>query len=82
MLQKLTKTLVGTMAVLCVVSTLALAEEMTCSQDDGKNCLMAKDADNQEVKVMVLGAKVGDKLVCVEKDDGTVVCRPAVMMQK
>ena len=55
---------------------------MTCSQDDGKNCLMAKDADNQEVKVMAPGAKVGDKLVCVEKDDGTVVCRPAVMMQK
>ena len=82
MIRKLTQTLAGAVAMLCVVSTLALAEGMTCSQDDGKNCTMAKNADGDEVKVMVLGAKVGDKLDCTDKDDGAMACKKAVMMQK
>ena len=82
MIWKLTKTLAGAVAMLCVVSTLALAEGMTCSQDDGKNCTMAKNADGEEVTVMVPSAKVGDKLDCTDKDDGTMACKKAVMMQK
>jgi hypothetical protein len=82
MIRKLTQTLAGAVAMLCVVSTLALAEGMTCAQDDGKNCTMAKNADGEEIMVMVPGAKGGDKLDCTDKDDGTMTCKKAVMMKK
>jgi hypothetical protein len=69
MRRTMAKTLAGAVAVLCVVSTLALAEEMTCSKDNGKDCIMVKDANGDEVEVMVSGVKAGDKLICTQTRD-------------
>ena len=69
MRRTMAKTLACAVAVLCVVSTLALAEEMTCSKDNGKDCIMAKDANGDEVEVMVSGVKAGDKLTCTQTRD-------------
>ena len=47
----------------------AMAEEMTCSKDDGTHCLMAKDAHGDEVEVRVAEVKAGEKLLCTEQRD-------------
>lgn len=87
MLQKLTKVLAGATATLCITVSLALAAtptELTCSQAVEQGCTMAKDAENKEVLVAVLGAKVGDKLLCIPREPGNLACkvttgkRPAV----
>ena len=57
------------MAVLCVVSTLALAGEMTCAKDGGIHCIMAKNAKGDEVEVLVFKVKVGDTLTCTPQGD-------------
>src|SRR5437016_12792245 len=62
MIQKLTKTLGLAVAVLCVVSTLAVAGEMTCTKADDKGCIMAKGADGKEMAVIGAGMKMGDKM--------------------
>jgi hypothetical protein len=46
-----------------------MAEEMTCSKDDGKHCIMAKDAHGDEVEVLVSEVKAGGKLTCTEQRD-------------
>ena len=66
------------MAVLCVVSILALAEEMTCAKDDGMNCIMAKNAKGDEVEVLVFKVKVGDPLTCTPQGD-LMLCQKAPM---
>src|SRR5262245_34312152 len=48
MLHQFGKTLGGAMAVLCLVSTLAMADEMTCTAGDGKgNCTAATGPDGK-----------------------------------
>src|SRR5687767_12488137 len=59
------KTLGGAMAVLCVVSTLAAATEMTCAKDDGKGqCIAATDPDGKMIVVVGDGLKAGEQMEC------------------
>ena len=49
----------GAMAVLCLVSTLAMADEMTCTAGDGKgNCTAATGPDGKVVVVVGEGAAI------------------------
>ena len=54
-------------AVLFVVSTLAVAGEMMCTKADDKGYTMAKGADGKEMAVMGAGMKMGDKIDCMSK---------------
>ena len=76
---KLVKTIGFVIAVLCIVSTLAVAGEMTCTKADEKGCMMAKGADGKEVAVMGTGMKMGDKMDCMS-EDGHMECK--AMMKK
>ena len=67
MVRKLLQTLVLVLAVLFIVSTVALAAEMTCTEAEANGCTMAKGGDGKETKVTAPGAKVGDKLNCDDK---------------
>jgi len=67
MVRKLLHTLVLVLAVLFIVSTVALAAEMTCTEADANGCTMAKGGDGKESKVTAPGVKVGDKLNCDDK---------------
>jgi lipid-binding SYLF domain-containing protein len=68
MLRQCGKTVGGVLAVLCLVSTWAVAAEMTCTASDGKgNCTAAVGADGKAVVVVGEGVKVGDKMECVDK---------------
>jgi hypothetical protein len=68
MLRILGKTLGGALAMLWLVSSLAVATEMTCAKDDGKGqCIAATDADNQTVVVVGEGIKAGEKMSCVDR---------------
>jgi len=67
MLRKLLQTLALVLLVLCIVSTVALAADMTRTEADKNGCTMAKGGDDKETKVAAPGAKVGDKLTCDEK---------------
>jgi len=78
MRRTMAKTFACAVAVLCVVSTLALAEEMTCAKDDGMNCIMAKNAKGDEVEVLVFKVKVGDPLTCTPQGD-LMLCQKAPM---
>jgi len=54
--------------VLCLVSTMAMAVEMTCIASDGKgNCTAATGPDGREVVVVGEGLKPGDKMECVDR---------------
>jgi hypothetical protein len=56
------------MAVLCLVSTLAMATEMTCAKDDGKGqCIAATDPDGQTVVVVGEGLRTGERMNCVDR---------------
>ena len=78
MLRKLMTTLVFAVAVMLVVSTLAVAMEMTCSKADDKGCTMAKDAQGKEMPVMGTGMKMGDKMDCMDKG-GKMECHKGTM---
>jgi hypothetical protein len=68
MLQTLGKTLGGALAVLCLVSTLAVATERTCTRTDGKgSCTVAVGTDGKEVIVDGPGVKVGARVVCDDR---------------
>lgn len=82
MIRKLAKTLGFAVAVMCVVSTLAVAGEMTCTKADDKGCTMAKGADGKEMAVMGAGMKMGDKMDCMSKDGKMMECMKAGMMKK
>lgn len=81
MIRTFAKTLAFVVALLCVVSTLAVAGEMTCTKADEKGCTMAKGADGKEMAVMGSGMKMGDKMDCMSKD-GKMECMKAGMMKK
>jgi hypothetical protein len=67
MVRKLLQTIMVVLAVLVLVSTVAMAADMTCTEADKNGCTMAKGGDDKETKVAAPGAKVGDKLTCDEK---------------
>jgi predicted ribosome-associated RNA-binding protein Tma20 len=79
MLRILGKTLGSALAVLCLVSSLAVATEMTCAKDDGKGqCIAAMDPDGQTVVVVGEGLKAGEQMDCVDRGN-MVACQPLVM---
>jgi len=66
------KTLGGLLAALCLVSTLAMAGEMTCTASDGKgNCTAATGPDGTTLVVVGEGLKVGERMAC--QDRGTLI---------
>ena len=72
MLHQCGKIVGGMFVVLCLVSTWAVAVEMTCRASDGKgNCTAAAGPDGKEVVVVGEGLKPGDKMECVDR--GTVI---------
>ncbi len=89
MLRNLQRMFGGTVAVVCLVSTLAVAQTPTqtppqgqpqnliCSKDDGKgDCVAAMTADGKEIVVVGEGLKRGEAMTCV--NTGNVVnCKPA-----
>jgi recombinational DNA repair protein RecR len=73
------KTLRGALALVCLVSTLALADEMTCTASDGKgNCTTATGPDGTSIVVVGEGLKVGEKMECVDR--GTMIACQAVII--
>ena len=65
--------------MLCLVSTLAIATEMTCAKDDGKGqCIAATDPDGQTVVVVGDGLKAGEQMDCVDRGN-MIACQPLVM---
>ena len=79
MLRILGKTLGGAIAVLCLVSTLAVATEMTCAKDDGKGqCIAATGPDGKTVVVVGDGLKAGEQMDCEDRGN-MIACQPLVM---
>ena len=77
MLRIVGKTLGTAITVLCLVSTLAVAMEMTCAKDDGKdNCVAATGPDAKTVVVVGQGVKTGEKMTCVDR--GTMIACQAL----
>ena len=55
------------MALLCLVSTLVMAQgqTMTCTASDGKgNCTVATGPDGKAIVVIGDGVQVGEKVSC------------------
>ena len=68
MLRTMGKTLGGALAVLCLVATFAVADEMTCTASDGKgNCTAATGPDGKAIVVVGEGVKVGEPITCVDR---------------
>jgi hypothetical protein len=68
MLHTCGKTLGGLLAALCLVSTLAVAGEMTCTASDGKgNCTAATGPDGTTLVVVGEGLKVGEIMDCQDR---------------
>jgi predicted ribosome-associated RNA-binding protein Tma20 len=79
MLRILGKTLGSAIAVLGLVSTLAVATEMTCTKDNGKGqCIAATDPDGKTVVVVGDGLKAGEQMDCVDRGN-MIACQPLVM---
>jgi hypothetical protein len=80
MLRKIGKAFGVAMAMMCLVSTLAIAQEqaMTCTKDDGKgNCTAAAGADGHVIPVAGNNLKTGALMTCIDR--GYVVnCRVRV----
>jgi hypothetical protein len=56
------------LAMLCLVSTLAGAVEMTCRASDGKgNCTAGSGPDGKEVVIVGTGIAVGEKMDCIQQ---------------
>lgn len=76
MLRTFGRTVGSALAALCLVSSLAMATEMTCTASDGKgNCTAAKGPDGKVVVVVGEGVKVGERADCVTKENG-IFCTP------
>jgi hypothetical protein len=67
MIRKSLQALMVVLAVLLLVSAVAMAAEMTCTRADENGCIMAKGGNNEEMKVTAPGVKVGEKMNCDEK---------------
>ena len=85
MLRTLGKTMGSALAVLCLVSTLAVAAEegmeMTCTASDGKgNCVVGKMPDGKDLVLVGSGMKVGQKMLCHHKEN-MIHCTPVPAKQ-
>ena len=70
MLRTVRKTVGGALVLLCLASTLALAQSqtMTCTASDGKgNCTVATSSDGKAIVVVGDGVQVGDKISCQDR---------------
>ena len=77
MLRTIGKTLGSALAALCLVATLAVADEMTCTASDGKgNCTAATGPDGTTLVVVGEGLKVGELMDC--QDRGNMIDCQAV----
>jgi predicted ribosome-associated RNA-binding protein Tma20 len=66
-------------AMLCLISTLTVATEMTCVKDDGKGqCIAATDPDGKIVVVVGDGLKAGEQMDCEDRGN-MIACQPLVM---
>ena len=84
MRQTMRTALGGAMAVLCVVSTLAMAQGQTlvCTKvDDRGSCIEAKGPDEKMVLVKGEGVKVGEKMTCVTAPGGDWTCTKVTVMK-
>ena len=78
MLRILGKTLGSAIVVLCLVSSLAVATEMTCAKDNGKGqCIAATGADGTTVVVVGDGLKAGEQMDCEDRGN-MIACQPPV----
>ena len=76
MLRRYGKILGGAFAVLCLISSLAGATEMTCAKDDGKgNCIAATDPDGRTIVVVGEGLQTGEQMDCVDRGN-MIACQP------
>jgi hypothetical protein len=83
MLRTFGKTVGSALAVLCLVSTLAVAAdekggmEMTCVKSSGKGeCTVGTMPDGKELVLVGTGLKVGEKILCHHRDN-MIHCVPA-----
>ena len=68
MLRTFGKTLGSALAVICLISTLAVAGEMTCAKDDGKgDCIAATTREGQTIVVVGMGVKMGEQMDCMDR---------------
>ena len=70
MLQTLSKTVGGAVALLCLAATFAIAapQTMTCTASDGKgNCTVATGADGNAIVVVGEGVQVAVSLVLSQR---------------
>jgi hypothetical protein len=81
MLRTIGKTVGSALAVLCLVSTLAVAAEegmeLTCTASDGKgNCVVGQMPDGKDLVLVGSGLKVGEKILCHYREN-IIHCVPA-----
>jgi hypothetical protein len=70
MLQTISKTVGGALALLGLAATFAIAapQTMTCTASDGKgNCTVATGADGKGIVVVGEGVQVGDTVACQDR---------------
>ena len=70
MIQTVSKTVGGAVALLCLAATFAIAapQTLTCTASDGKgNCTAATGADGKAIVVVGEGIHVGDTVVCQDR---------------
>ena len=72
LLRTVSKTVGGAWALVCLASTLAIAQPqtqtMTCTASDGKgNCTVATSADGKALVVVGEGVVVGETVVCQDR---------------
>jgi len=86
MLRNIRKTLGGALAVIGLVSTLAMAQPaapgqtMVCTKVDANGyCIEAKAQDDRMVSVRVEGMKVSEKMTCVTTNGNTTCTKVTVM---
>lgn len=73
MLRKFGKIVGSALAVLCLVSTLAVAAEegmeMTCVRQDKGNCVVGKMPDGSDLVLVGSGLKQGEKMLCHHREN-------------
>jgi hypothetical protein len=88
MLHKIDKMFGGAIAMMCLVSTLAIAQPpppgvpppptsmpLVCTKIDANGyCIEARAQDDKMVPVRVEGVKVSEKITCVTSSDGSMTC--------
>ncbi len=85
MLRTIGKTAGSALAVLCLVSTLAVAAEegmeLVCTASDGKgNCVVGKMPDGKDLVLVGSGLKVGEKILCQYREN-IIHCVPVPPMK-